>query len=118
MSLTILDIPSNLQIDRDKITEIVERLAKVYEPLRIYLFGSYAWGTPHQDSDYDICVIVEKIYEKPRQRCHKGRVALLDILRNQPIDLIVYTMKNFEAALDDKSTMASLIDRKGVLLYA
>ena len=38
---------------------IVDRLVDVSRPLRIYLFGSYAWGTPTVDSDYDLCVIVD-----------------------------------------------------------
>jgi predicted nucleotidyltransferase len=113
----LLDLPQTLQANREELSEIVERLVNVYQPLRIYLFGSYAWGTPHRDSDYDICVVLEKSNEKPRQRCRKGRVALLDILRRQPIDLVVYTQKSFDTASIHPSTMASDISKKGVLLY-
>jgi predicted nucleotidyltransferase len=27
---------------------------------KIYLFGSYAYGTPHKDSDYDFFVVLKK----------------------------------------------------------
>ena len=36
--------------------EIVEKL-KTLNPLKIILFGSYAYGTPYRDSDLDISKI-------------------------------------------------------------
>ncbi|MDR0870066.1 MAG: nucleotidyltransferase domain-containing protein [Planctomycetaceae bacterium] len=114
---TLLDLPPTLQANWEELSEIVERLVKVYEPLRIYLFGSYAWGTPHQDSDYDICVVLEKSNEKPRQRSKTGIDALWDIMGKQSIDLLVYTIRDFDIAINHPSTMASLISRKGVMLY-
>ena len=105
------------QIDQDEISVIVERLVEVYHPLRIYLFGSYAWGTPHEDSDYDLCVIVEASDEPKRHRSRKGRDVLLDIMRHRGIDLIVYTKNEFDRAASHPSTLASPIKLKGALLY-
>ena len=105
------------QIDSDEISVIVERLVEVYHPLRIYLFGSYAWGTPHADSDYDLCVVVEASDEQKRDRSRKGRDVLLDIIRHRGIDLIVYTLSEFERAATHPSSFASPIKSKGVLLY-
>ena len=96
---------------------IVDRLIGVYHPLRIYLFGSYAWGTPTAESDYDLCVIVEASDEKKWNRSLIGRTALLDILRRRDIDLVVYTAKEFDRAASHPSTLASPIQKKGVLLY-
>jgi predicted nucleotidyltransferase len=114
----LLDLPQTLQANREELSEIVERLVNVYQPLRIYLFGSYAWGTPHQDSDYDICVVLEKSNEKPRRRSLKGYQSLIGKKGRTPVDIIVYTDKNFEIASIHPSTMASDISKKGVLLYA
>ncbi len=36
-----------------KIKAIADRIAREYRPEKIYLFGSYAWGEPHEDSDLD-----------------------------------------------------------------
>ena len=105
------------QIDQDEMSVIVERLVEVYHPLRIYLFGSYAWGTPTSDSDYDLCVVVEASDEKKWDRCRKGRYALLDIMRHRGIDLLVYTASEFERAASHPSTLASPIKSEGVLLY-
>ena len=33
-------------ISEDKIQEATKRLFEAYDPVAIYLFGSYAWGEP------------------------------------------------------------------------
>ena len=105
------------QIDQNEMSMIVDRLVDVYRPLRIYLFGSYAWGTPTADSDYDLCVIVEASDEKKWNRSRIGYDVLFDILCRRAIDIIVYTAKEFERAASHPSTLASPIHLKGVLLY-
>ena len=104
-------------VDQKDMALIVDRLVDVYRPLRIYLFGSYAWGTPSVESDYDLCVVVETSDEKKMNRSRKGRNALLDIICRRGIDLIVYTLAEFERATPHPSTLASPIQSKGVLLY-
>ena len=118
MSAFSTDILSQVQhIDQNEMATIVDRLIDVYHPLRIYLFGSYAWGMPTAESDYDLCVIVEKSEEKKWDRCRIGRKALLDILRRRSIDIVVYTASEFDRAASHPSTLASPIQQKGVLLY-
>jgi predicted nucleotidyltransferase len=104
-------------IDQNDIASIVDRLVDVYRPLQIYLFGSYVWGTPTAESDYDLCVVVEASDEKKNHRSRKGRNALLDIICRRGIDLVVYTVAEFERAVSHPSTLASPIKSKGVLLY-
>jgi len=74
-------------VDQNEMSIIVDRLVDVYHPLQIYLFGSYAWGTPSVESDYDLCVIVESSGEKKTSRSRKGRNALLDIICRRGIGL-------------------------------
>ena len=38
--------------------QAVERLKSEFQPEQIWLFGSHAWGTPTEDSDVDLMVIV------------------------------------------------------------
>ena len=40
------------------IRRYVRAVAKRFDPDKIILFGSYAYGTPHEDSDVDILVII------------------------------------------------------------
>ncbi len=39
------------------ILEIAKRIAEQYEPKKIILYGSYAYGEPTQDSDVDLLII-------------------------------------------------------------
>ena len=41
-------------INQEKINYMVEKMVEIYQPKRIYLFGSYAWGKPDEDSDIDM----------------------------------------------------------------
>jgi uncharacterized protein len=41
------------------LNEIVRRLVADYQPEKIILFGSYAYGEPHEDSDLDLLIIKE-----------------------------------------------------------
>jgi len=41
-----------------QIEDVSGRIAAEFEPERILLFGSYAWGAPSPDSDVDLLVIL------------------------------------------------------------
>src|SRR5213083_2554106 len=46
----------NHVISEQAIHDLTERIAREYEPDRIILFGSHAYGTPRWDSDVDLLV--------------------------------------------------------------
>jgi len=103
-------------IKRDVIDEVKNRLVKAYNPIAIYLFGSYAWGTPTEDSDLDLLIVVEKSDEKSYKRPIIGYKALrgLDISK----DLIVQTKEEFEQRSKTVTTLSYKIEREGDLIYA
>ncbi len=47
------------RITRRAIDSVVRRIANEFSPERIILFGSYAYGRPHADSDVDLLVVIE-----------------------------------------------------------
>ena len=49
------------------VSEIIEKLKKEYDPLRIILFGSYAYGNPTKESDIDL-FILKKTHERRADR--------------------------------------------------
>ena len=61
------------------IEKITKKLVNAYEPLTIYLFGSYAWGKPDEESDLDLLVVVENSDLKPQSRSEVGAEALWDL---------------------------------------
>ncbi len=52
------------------------RLVAEFQPEEIYLFGSHAWGTPDQDSDIDLMVIVPQSDERPIRRDQRAQRCL------------------------------------------
>ena len=46
------------ELSQGILREITRRLVAEFQPEQVILFGSHAWGTPHQDSDVDLLVIV------------------------------------------------------------
>ena len=45
-------------ISESAIQEAVARIVRDFQPERVILFGSYAWGAPTPDSDVDLLVIL------------------------------------------------------------
>ena len=52
-------LPENIDpIAREMIAEMTDRLVKVLNPERVYLFGSFADGSYSDGSDYDFYIVV------------------------------------------------------------
>ena len=98
------------------ITEVVRRLVDVYHPVEIYLFGSYAWGHPTDDSDLDLLVVVESSGKKRYERPVPGLLALFGL--NISKDLIVSTCDEFSRSAADNSSLYFKIKRDGKRIYA
>jgi predicted nucleotidyltransferase len=103
-------------IEKKTINEVVQRLVDVYHPLEIYLFGSYAWGHPTEDSDLDLLVVVETSNQKRYERPVDGLLALFGL--NISKDLIVSTQEEFSKNSKDKTCLYSKIKKQGKRLYA
>ena len=96
------------------IEEMVKRIVNAVHPDQIVLFGSYAYGIPHEDSDIDILVIMET--DRPR---HKRSVILNQVLAGLiiPKDLLVYTPEEVAEWKDVPQAFITQILTKGVILY-
>ena len=70
-----------------KIQKFVQQLVLKFNPEKIILFGSFAYGRPSKSSDVDLLVIM-----KTNLRPIEQEVAIRKaISRNFPLDLIVFT---------------------------
>jgi len=83
--------------------------------IQIYLFGSYAYGTPTTDSDLDLLVIVEdgidpiKTIREIKRGLNKGTVS---------VDILTINKTDFdERSKPDRVTLQREIKNKGILLY-
>lgn len=107
-------------ITPEKIEEVKNRLVKLYDPVAIYIFGSYAWGHPDEDSDLDLLVIVDKIGTHQNDRHYAlvaGHKALMDI-QDLSKDILLWTKEEFEEDIHNISTLGYTINQKGKKIYA
>jgi len=93
--------------------EIVKRL-KPLSPEKIILFGSYAYGTPTEDSDLDICV-VETNYKNKWKEKKKIRDLLSDI--RIPIDILNPRIDEFEFYKNEINSVYYDADKMGICLW-
>lgn len=102
-------------INKKIVREVTERLVKVYDPVAIYLFGSYAWGIPTENSDLDLLIVVENSNQSPYERAAAGHLALCGVGISK--DIIVRTRKHFEKNSKDITTLSYKIKHEGKPIY-
>ena len=81
---------------------------------KIYLFGSYAYGTPNEDSDVDLCVVIDNNYKK--SDIYLNIAMYLSENNIIPCDLLVYNEKYFKGAENGRN-IQDIIMNYGKLLY-
>lgn len=102
-------------IDRIKIEEIKDKIVKEYQPEKIILFGSYAWGTPDENSDVDLFIIKESA-ENRLNRQRKLRSLLFDG-NFPPMDLLIYNPSEIRERLKIKDIFLNKIFNEGKIIY-
>jgi uncharacterized protein len=95
--------------------EITRRLVKEFQPERIVLFGSHAWGEPTEDSDLNLLVIVPESDAKPPDRATRACRCLRGIAG--PTDILVKTRLEVERYRPVRASLESVILERGKLLY-
>ena len=101
-------------ISQRAIQRYCDAIAAAFQPRRIILFGSYAYGTPTEDSDVDVMVVMPK-----------GRRATLDTavkIRLQvpaafPVDVLVRSEREMERRLQHRDMFTEQITQKGKVMY-
>ncbi|ODS36622.1 hypothetical protein BEH94_11570 [Candidatus Altiarchaeales archaeon WOR_SM1_SCG] len=98
------------------IQRIVEKIKNNYNPEKIILFGSYAWGNPTKDSDIDL-FIVKDTDEKPGDR----QISVREILDEEnalfALEPLIYTPEETEKRLKLGDGFIKKIFDKGVVVY-
>lgn len=56
------------KIEKQLIEKITNRLVDEFDPEKIILFGSHAWGEPGPDSDLDLLIVVKSSNLPPTRR--------------------------------------------------
>ena len=102
-------------IDQKLLNETVQRIVAALQPEAIYLYGSHAYGQPHQDSDVDLFVVVSDSVLPP----HRRAVAVYRALRGLflPAEVKVATRAEFERRAQWHSSVERIVSDKGRVLY-
>ena len=95
-----------------EIRKFARQVAERFQPEKIILFGSYAYGTPHADSDVDILVIMP-CRNQIDQACRIDDA----IDPPFPLDLIVRTPASIKWRLAEGELFHTEIVTKGKVLY-
>jgi len=103
------------------IERIVESLQQV-NPYKIILFGSHVYGNPKKNSDIDLIVVLNnndmpKTFKEKMKYQLQVRDAILEINKEVPIDLIVYTLPMYKKFNELGSMFSKEISQKGKVLY-
>jgi predicted nucleotidyltransferase len=87
-------------------------IANEFHPDKIILFGSHAYGTPHEDSDVDLLVIMPAANQLDQAVRIRYRLAA-----PFPMDLIVRTPKQMKWRLEEGESFLTEIVSRGKVLY-
>jgi len=104
---------SDIKQELDAITKVIAETVPVEE---IYLFGSYAYGTPHKDSDFDLYVVFkDEMNLRIIEAIHAMSFALTS-MKTKPIDFIGLKKERF-LYKKNQPTIERKIAREGIKIY-
>ena len=106
-----IDVRDRIQLE--VIYLLARKIADRFQPLKIILFGSYAYGQPRPESDVDLLVIMETGMRESQQALQIRQY--LNPLFG--MDIIVYPPAKIEQRLAWGDPFLTEIILRGVVLY-
>jgi predicted nucleotidyltransferase len=102
-----------IKAELDTLKQIIINTVPVEQ---IYLFGSYASGTPHKDSDLDLYVVLSD----------NAQIRLIDAVaqirlaigmkKTMPVDILANTLSRYRDRAEGP-TLERTINREGIKIY-
>lgn len=99
-------------IPRRLINRFASEVAERFHPEKIILFGSYAYGKPHADSDVDILVVMPA-----KNELDQAVNISLAVPYQFPLDLLVRTPENLAWRLAESDSFLREVVGRGKVLY-
>ena len=100
-------------VEMTKIKDLTSQIADAFNPDKIILFGSHAYGQPSNDSDVDILVVLP-FKGKPVRKAIEIRNK---VHAEMPLDLIVRTPEQLAERLAQNDWFMREIVERGRTLY-
>lgn len=101
----------------ENIEELTRCFVKQLNPLKVFLFGSFADGSYHDESDYDFYIVIsdgQNVGEASDQAYKAIR-----FVQNRPVDIVIGTISRFDRLCRAAGTLQieGEVARQGILLY-
>ncbi len=103
------------RVTRQQIDAVVQKIVQEFNPEKVILFGSYAYGKPNADSDVDLLIVAES-NERPAQRATRAYRAVHG--KTFPMDIIVRTPNELARRLAIGDSFIKEIIEQGRVIYA
>ena len=98
-----------------ELKEIIDRIIGAVPIERLYLFGSYANGTPNENSDYDFYMVLPNDSVRPIEAIGAAHLSMRG-LKVKTVDILAGTVQIFDRR-KNQLTIERKIANEGVLLY-
>jgi predicted nucleotidyltransferase len=106
-------VKASIKPELDTLKEIITETIPVEQ---IYLFGSYACGTPHKDSDLDLYVVLkDTVQMRLIDAAIKIRLAI-SRKKTMPVDIIVNTLTGYRERAEGP-TIERTVSQRGIKIY-
>ena len=99
----------------DEIEIIKQKLIEQVNPICIYLFGSFARGTAHAESDLDFYIIVDD-GEKDLHAVAASAYKAIRGVKQHPVDILVGTKSRFDER-KNQFNVENEVFHNGILIY-
>lgn len=102
--------------EAEQIALLTNCIITAVAPLKVYLFGSFAYGTNKDESDYDFYVIISDD-EKNLLELTKKAYRAIRGKKYRPVDIVIVRKSTFEERKSWKLSLEHEVSNKGILLY-
>jgi predicted nucleotidyltransferase len=102
-------------LDKNLLETATQRLVAEFQPEQVWLYGSHAWGNPHDDSDVDLLVVVADSDETPIRRSQRAHRCLRGL--QMPKDVLVETRQEVDRVKELQTSLENVILSRGRRLY-
>lgn len=97
-----------------QLESVKQRIVQAFNPEKIIVFGSYAYGDPGIDSDIDLLIIMKS---KERPAIRSAQISKLIRPRPFPMDILVRTPEEIDNRLRIGDRFIEEIISRGRILY-
>lgn len=100
-------------VELQKIYELRDKIVQCFHPHKVVLFGSYAYGSPTEDSDVDLLVIMPF----DGKSAHKSAEIATKVNPPFAVDILVRTPEEVKTRSELGDFFLREILQKGKILY-